>query len=194
MELADDLDIPYEEIRFRCAGINHMAFYLKFEHRQPDGSCNLYPDPGVSRRPGPRLEPRPLRDAPAFGYFVTESSEHFAEYTPYFIKEGRDDLIEKFGIPLDEYPKRCIEQIERWKSQAEDYRSRRQDRGRAVEGICVRRSSTSVWTGEPSVIYGNVRNSGCITSLPTNCAARGAVPRRCLTASSRPSSATCRRS
>ena len=52
------------------------------------------------------------------GYFVTESSEHFAEYTPYFIKEGREDLIEKFGIPLDEYPKRCIEQIARWKSQA----------------------------------------------------------------------------
>ncbi|MBB2863390.1 UNVERIFIED_ORG: alpha-galactosidase/6-phospho-beta-glucosidase family protein, partial [Rhizobium etli] len=57
------------------------------------------------------------------GYFVTESSEHFAEYTPYFIKEGREDLIEKFGIPLDEYPKRCIEQIERWKGQAEAYRT-----------------------------------------------------------------------
>ena len=50
------------------------------------------------------------------GYFVTESSEHFAEYTPYFIKDGRPDLIEKFGIPLDEYPKRCVEQVARWKS------------------------------------------------------------------------------
>ena len=52
------------------------------------------------------------------GYFVTESSEHFAEYTPWFIKEGREDLIEKFGIPLDEYPKRCVEQIARWKQES----------------------------------------------------------------------------
>jgi alpha-galactosidase len=104
------------------------------------------------------------------GYFVTESSEHFAEYTPYFIKEGREDLIEKFGIPLDEYPKRCIEQIERWKGQAAAYRS--------AEKIEVKQSKeyassiiNSVWTGEPSVIYGNQRNNGCITSLPSDCAA-----------------------
>ena len=57
------------------------------------------------------------------GYFVTESSEHFAEYVPWFIKRDRPDLIEKFGIPLDEYPQRCIENsLERWKSQAQDYR------------------------------------------------------------------------
>ncbi|MBP1844282.1 alpha-galactosidase/6-phospho-beta-glucosidase family protein [Rhizobium petrolearium] len=104
------------------------------------------------------------------GYFVTESSEHFAEYTPYFIKEGRDDLIERFDIPLDEYPKRCIEQIERWKDQAAAYRS--------ADKIEVNPSKeyassiiNSVWTGEPSVIYGNVRNNGCIPSLPANCAA-----------------------
>lgn len=104
------------------------------------------------------------------GYFVTESSEHFAEYTPYFIKDGRPDLIEKYGIPLDEYPKRCIEQIERWKGQAEAYRS--------ADRIEVEQSReyassimNSVWTGEPSVIYGNVRNNGCITSLPRDCAA-----------------------
>ena len=104
------------------------------------------------------------------GYFVTESSEHFAEYTPYFIKEGREDLIEKFGIPLDEYPKRCIEQVERWKSEAAAYRS--------ADKIEVAQSKeyassimNSVWTGEPSVIYGNLRNNGCITSLPDNCAA-----------------------
>ena len=57
------------------------------------------------------------------GYFVTESSEHFAEYTPYFIKEGREDIIEKFGIPLDEYPKRCVEQIARWKATSEQYKT-----------------------------------------------------------------------
>ncbi len=180
MELAHDLDIPYEEIRYRSAGINHMAFYLKFEHRQPDGSYkNLYPDlvrayrEGRAPKPGwnPRC-PNKVRYEmlTRLGYFVTESSEHFAEYTPYFIKEGREDLIEKFGIPLDEYPKRCIEQIARWKGQAETYRT--------ANTIEVKQSKeyassiiNSVWTGEPSVIYGNVRNNGCITSLPYNCAA-----------------------
>lgn len=180
MELAHDLDLPYEEIRYRSAGINHMAFYLKFEHRQPDGSYrDLYPDlvrayrEGRAPKPGwnPRC-PNKVRYEmlTRLGYFVTESSEHFAEYTPYFIKEGRGDLIEKYGIPLEEYPKRCIEQIERWKGQAEAYRS--------AERIEVEQSReyassimNSVWTGEPSVIYGNVRNNGCITSLPFDCAA-----------------------
>ncbi|MBP2550928.1 alpha-galactosidase [Neorhizobium galegae] len=180
MELAHDLDIPYEEIRYRSAGINHMAFFLEFEHRQTDGSYrNLYPDlvrgyrEGRAPKPGwnPRC-PNKVRYEmlTRLGYFVTESSEHFAEYTPYFIKEGREDLIEKFGIPLDEYPKRCIEQIARWKGQAEAYRS--------ADKIEVSQSKeyassiiNSVWTGEPSVIYGNLRNNGCITSLPADCAA-----------------------
>ena len=180
-ELARDLDIPVEEIRYRAAGINHMAFYLNFEHRQADGSYkNLYPELLKGYREG--RFPKPSHWNPRcpnkvryemltrLGYFVTESSEHFAEYTPYFIKEGREDLIEKYGIPLDEYPKRCIEQIERWKSQADAYK--------AAEKIEVKASHeyassivNSVWTGEPSVIYGNVRNNGCITSLPENCAA-----------------------
>ena len=180
-ELAHDLDIPVEEIRYRAAGINHMAFFLQFEHRQKDGSYrNLYPDLLKGYAEG-RL-PKPSTWNPRcpnkvryemlkrLGYFVTESSEHFAEYTPYFIKEGRPDLIEQFGIPLDEYPKRCIEQIERWKDVAASYRD--------AETIEVAASHeyasaivNSVWTGEPSVIYGNQRNNGCITSLPADCAA-----------------------
>lgn len=180
-ELARDLDIPVSEIRYRAAGINHMAFYLAFEHRQSDGSYrDLYPDLQAGYREG--RFPKPSHWNPRcpnkvryemltrLGYFVTESSEHFAEYTPYFIKEGRKDLIEKFGIPLDEYPKRCIEQAERWKSEAAAYKT--------AETIPVKASHeyassimNSVWTGEPSVIYGNVRNNGCITSLPANCAA-----------------------
>ena len=180
-ELARDLDIPVSEIRYRAAGINHMAFYLAFERRQPDGSYrDLYPALLAGYREG-RL-PKPSHGNPRcpnkvryemlarLGYFVTESSEHFAEYTPYFIKEGRDDLIERFGIPLDEYPKRCVEQVERWKSEAASYK--------AAETIEVKASHeyassimNAVWTGEPAVIYGNVRNNGCITSLPENCAA-----------------------
>jgi alpha-galactosidase len=180
-ELARDLDMPIGKIRYRAAGINHMAFYLKFEERMDDGSFrNLYPDLLAGYRDG--RFPKPSSWNPRcpnkvryemltrLGYFVTESSEHFAEYTPYFIKEGREDLIEKFGIPLDEYPKRCIEQIARWKKQSDAFKS--------AEKIEVEESHeyassimNSVWTGEPSVIYGNVRNNGCITSLPDDCAA-----------------------
>ena len=179
-ELARDLDIPIDEIRYRAAGINHMAFYLNFEHRQKDGSYrNLYPDLVAGYRAG-RI-PKPSSWNPRcpnkvryemltrLGYFVTESSEHFAEYTPYFIKDGRDDLIEKFGIPLDEYPKRCIEQVERWKSQAKEYRE-----AKSIEVKASREYAStimnSVVTGEPAVIYGNQRNGGCITNLPDDCA------------------------
>ncbi len=180
-ELARDLDIPVEDIRYRAAGINHMAFFLQFEHRQSDGSfVDLYPALHKGYREG-RL-PKPAdwnlrcpnkvryEMMTRLGFFVSESSEHFAEYTPYFIKVGRADLIEKFGIPLDEYPKRCIEQVARWKGEAEAYRK--------ADKIEVKASHeyasaivNSVWTGEPSVIYGNQRNNGCITSLPDDCAA-----------------------
>ncbi|PZF75379.1 alpha-glucosidase/alpha-galactosidase [Aestuariivirga litoralis] len=180
-ELARDLEIPLSEIRYRAAGINHMAFYLQFEQRQKDGSYrSLYPD--LLRGYEEGRFPKPSHWNPRcpnkvryemlkrLGYFVTESSEHFAEYTPYFIKEGRDDLIARFGIPLDEYPKRCIEQVARWSREAEQFR--------AAETIEVKASHEyassilhSVWTGEPSVIYGNLRNNGAITSLPAACAA-----------------------
>ncbi|WP_152046802.1 alpha-glucosidase/alpha-galactosidase [Aureimonas psammosilenae] len=180
-ELARDLDIPVSDIRYRAAGINHMAFFLEFEHRQKDGSYrDLYPALLQGYREG--RFPKPSHWNPRcpnkvryemltrLGYFVTESSEHFAEYTPYFIKEGREDLIEKFGIPLDEYPKRCIEQVEKWKAQADQYRSASRIEVKASKEYA---SSivNSVWTGEPSVIYGNQRNNGSITSLPAACAA-----------------------
>ena len=179
-ELARDLDIPIGEIRYRAAGINHMAFYLKFEHKQRDGSYkNLYPD--LLRGYTEGRYPKPSSWNPRcpnkvryemlkrLGYFVTESSEHFAEYTPYFIKEGREDLIEKFGIPLDEYPKRCVEQIARWKRESNALKNEPMELKPSHEYASA--IVNSVWTGEPSVIYGNQRNNGCITSLPDDCAA-----------------------
>ncbi len=181
LELSLDLGIPVEDIRYRAAGINHMAFFLKFEHRQKDGSfVDLYPalQQGYADGRFPKPSHWNLRCPnkvryemlKRLGFFVTESSEHFAEYTPYFIKDGREDLIEKFGIPLDEYPKRCVEQIARWKKESDAFKE--------AEKIEVKASHeyassivNSVWTGEPSVIYGNQRNNGCITSLPVDCAA-----------------------
>ncbi|MBM1220789.1 alpha-glucosidase/alpha-galactosidase [Ponticoccus sp. SC2-23] len=179
-ELARDLDLASSDLRYTAAGINHMAFYLNFEHRQPDGTYrDLYPDlrrgylAGEIPKPStwnPRC-PNKVRYEMLMklGYFVTESSEHFAEYVPYFIKRDRPDLIEKFGIPLDEYPKRCIEQIERWDVQAQQYREANEV---IVEPSHEYASDivNSVVTGEPSVIYGNVRNTGLIPQLPDGCA------------------------
>jgi alpha-galactosidase len=179
-ELARDLEIPISDIRYRAAGINHMAFYLQFEHKQKDGSFkNLYPD--LLRGYEEGRYPKPSSWNPRcpnkvryemlkrLGYFVTESSEHFAEYTPYFIKEGREDIIEKFGIPLDEYPKRCVEQIARWKRESNALKNEKMELTPSHEYASA--IVNSVWTGEPSVIYGNLRNNGCITSLPVDCAA-----------------------
>lgn len=178
-ELAKDLNLPIENIRYKAAGINHMAFYLNFEEIMEDGTYrDLYPDlhqayaDGSAPKPG--WNPRCLNKVryemmTRLGYFVTESSEHFAEYVPWFIKRDRPDLIEKFSVPLDEYPKRCVEQISRWESQAKEYRE--------ANTIEIKKSHeyastimNSVWTGEQSLIYGNVRNDGLITSLPDGCA------------------------
>lgn len=179
-ELARDLDIPIEDIRYRAGGINHMAFYLNFEHRQPDGSYkDLYPALRQGYREG--RFPKPSSWNPRcpnkvryemlmrLGHFVTESSEHFAEYTPFFIKRDRPDLIEKFGIPLDEYPVRCVEQIARWDRQAKEYR----EANTITVAASHEYASTimnSVVTGEPAVIYGNQPNRGYIPQLPDGCA------------------------
>jgi alpha-galactosidase len=103
------------------------------------------------------------------GHFVTESSEHFAEYVPWFIKTHRPDLIETFGIPLDEYPIRCEEQIAAWASQAAAYAN--------ADTLEVKPSNeyaatimNSVITGAPSVIYGNIPNRSYIPQLPQGAA------------------------
>ena len=179
-ELARDLEIPADTLRYRAAGINHMAFYLNFEARQPDGSYrDLYPalNAGYLKGAIPKPSswnarcPNKVRYEVMthLGYFVTESSEHFAEYVPWFIKTHRPDLIETFGIPLDEYPIRCEEQIARWAAQAEEYRK--------ADTILVKPTHeyaatimNSVVTGTPSVIYGNVPNRGFIPQLPAGAA------------------------
>jgi alpha-galactosidase len=103
------------------------------------------------------------------GYFVTESSEHFSEYVPWFIKRGRPDLVERFNIPLDEYPRRCERQIAEW----DELRRRLEDPN---EPVAVERSveygSTMIHsceTDRPAVIYANVPNRGMIDNLPPDC-------------------------
>ncbi|WP_420587533.1 alpha-glucosidase/alpha-galactosidase [Marivita sp.] len=180
-ELASDLQIPDAKIHYKSAGINHVAYFLKFEEIMEDGSYrDLYPDlhKGYANGTYPRPEsisnprcPNKVRYEmmKKTGYFATESSEHFAEYVPWFIKRDRPDLIERFGIPLDEYPKRCVEQIDRWKTELEEYKSADKiDVPNSVE--YASEIINSVWTGTPSVIYGNIANKGYIPQLPEGCA------------------------
>ncbi len=179
-ELTRDLEIPRDSVRYQVAGINHVAFFLSFEQRLKDGTWkNLLPALRegylAGRIPKPNEENKRCPNKVRYemmmrlGYFVTESSEHFAEYTPWFIKQGRPDQVAKYGIPLDEYPKRCIEQVAAWKEQAEDFRN--------ADEIVVEESGeyaatlmNAIVTGKPSVIYGNVINNGAISSLPDRCA------------------------
>ncbi len=112
MQLAEDIGVPYDDINYLCAGINHMAFYLKFERNGED----LYPMIRKVIEDGRVPDWNRVRYEmfSRLGYFVTESSEHFSEYVPWFIKRDRPDLIERFNIPLDEYIRRCEVQIAGW--------------------------------------------------------------------------------
>jgi alpha-galactosidase len=161
-ELARDLGLPADEIDQLAAGINHMAFFLRFEH---DGA-DLYPalrelDPPDANR----VRYEVLRH---FGAFVTESSEHFAEYVPWFIKDGREDLIERFNVPLDEYPRRCERQLEAWNAIGDEVElstAQSHEYGAHIIRACE--------TGQPYTFNGNVpnrfRDGLLIDNLPADC-------------------------
>lgn len=167
-ELSKDLGVDYKSLRYQCAGINHMAFYTKFERELPDGTReDLYPKlkeiAARGEEPGwNKVRYEILRRT---GHFVTESSEHFAEYVPWFIKRDRPDLIEKFNIPLDEYIRRCEEQIAAWEAQERELVSanRLEVKFSGEYGAKIMRAVT---TGKPAVINGNVANNGLIGNLP----------------------------
>jgi alpha-galactosidase len=172
MELAHDLDMAPEDLRYRVAGVNHVAFFLDLTDTQ---GRDLYPalrqGYGEGRLPKPPLLmprcPNKVRYEVMkhFGYFCTESSEHLAEYTPWFIKRDRPDLIENFGIPLDEYPKRCIEQRAEWQDQAAELTSgaplnhtKSHEMGADIINAIV--------TDTPLVTYINMANRGQIPHFP----------------------------
>jgi alpha-galactosidase len=170
--LAEDMCVPYDEINYICAGINHMAFYLKFERNGED----LYPrlrQVAEAKTYGRRY--RELADHVRYevfrrtGYFVTESSEHFSEYTPWFIKRDRPDLIERFEIPLDEYPVRCELQIAEWEAARAAFERGEleitHERSHEYGALIIH----SMETGQPRVVYGNVPNHGLIDNLPAGC-------------------------
>lgn len=167
-ELANDLGENYKDIRYQCAGINHMAFYSRFEKLHADGTReDLYPRLRQIAAEGraPQWNKVRYEVLRRTGYFVTESSEHFAEYVPWFIKRDRADLISEFNIPLDEYIRRCEEQIAAWEAQERELvgANRIDVRFSGEYGAKIMRA---VVTGKPTVINGNVANRGLIDNLP----------------------------
>ena len=174
-DLANDLGENINNIDYDCAGINHVAFYTRFEKRHADGQMeDLYPrlkalvetrDYGVNYD-GCTNHVR-YEMLKRLGYFVTESSEHFAEYNPWFIKNNQPELIEKFNIPINEYIRRCESQIADWDQQEQDLLS-------DAPMVCEKsveyaaRIITAIETDTPDVIYGNVLNNQLINNLPDN--------------------------
>ncbi|MBQ8606039.1 MAG: alpha-glucosidase/alpha-galactosidase [Clostridia bacterium] len=149
------------------AGINHMAWLLKLEDK--DGR-DLYPE--IKSRVQAALDDPECKNKVRidyikhFGYYCTESSEHNAEYNPFYIKSKYPELIDRYNIPLDEYPRRCIKQIEKWKDEYNELRNKTEvDRERSRE--YASRIMEAVVTDQPYKIGGNVLNTGLITNLPT---------------------------
>lgn len=161
--LLDGVGMKAENIQTKIAGINHMAWLLEITE---DGR-DLYPEiKERSKKQGaPDWDKVRHELMHTFGFYVTESSEHNAEYMPYFIKSRYPELIERYNIPLDEYPRRCIEQIKGWQTIREDtVKSKDLKHTRTVEYASY--IIEAMETGVPYKIGGNVLNNRLITNLP----------------------------
>ncbi len=161
----------HEPIKERIAGINHMAWLL--EIYDADGT-DLYPE--IRRRAAAKLEEELAKGNSTYGdltrleyirrlgYYCTESSEHNAEYNNFFIKSKYPELITRYNIPLDEYPRRCVNQIANWKKDRENYVSGNVSHTRTHEYASW--IMEAVVTDHPYKIGGNVLNRGLIDNLP----------------------------
>lgn len=165
-DLFDSLGMDHEGIQEKIAGINHMAWLLEVKR---DGQ-DLYPE--IKRLAKEKQKTKhqdmvrfELMDK--FGYYITESSEHNAEYHPYFIKHKYPNLVDQFNIPLDEYPRRCEEQISNWESMREEMVNNSQlthTRSHEYGSRIIEAIETNV----PFKFAGNVLNTGgLISNLPT---------------------------
>ena len=151
-----------KQIAFSCAGINHMAFYTRLEKAGVD----LYPrlfeamdKPDIYNTNKVRFEL--MR---RLGYFVTESSEHNAEYSPYFIPHGRE-FAAKYNVPIDEYLRRCdciVDEFARLKAFCRTDEPLEFKRSHEYGSTIIH----SIVTGTPTVVYGNAPNRGAISNLP----------------------------
>ncbi|MFS0787974.1 alpha-glucosidase/alpha-galactosidase [Shouchella sp. 1P09AA] len=166
-DLFKHLDMDHTGIQEKIAGINHVAWLLEVTK---DG-VDLYPE--IKRRAREKSKETHhdmvrFELMQRFGYYLTESSEHNAEYHPYFIKSAYPELIERFNIPLDEYPRRCVNQIEGWEKMKQSL----VNNGAITHDRSIEYGSRileAMETGQPFLFGGNVLNQGgLIANLPTN--------------------------
>lgn len=161
--IADQYDL--NDFQWKIAGINHMAFLLEITKNGED----FYPTIRelAAAKENPHHDSVRFELLKRFGYYITESSEHNAEYHPYFIKSKYPELIDELGIPLDEYLRRCEAQIAGWETMRDDIVNNGElthTRSREYASYIM----NAIVTGEPTVIAGNVLNKGLITNLPTD--------------------------
>ncbi len=161
LKIADEYDL--DDFQWKIAGINHMAWLLEITK---DGE-DFYPE--IRKRAleieNPHADSVRFELMKYFEYYVTESSEHNAEYHPYFIKSKYPELIDELGIPLDEYLRRCEQQIADWESQSVELLND-SELGHTKTREYASSIMNAIITGEPAVIAGNVLNKGFITNLP----------------------------
>jgi alpha-galactosidase len=164
--LAGFAGLPYEDVRYLVAGINHMAFFLRFEYRGQDAYPLLFK---ALEDPSRTTELVRFEMMRRLGYFVTESSEHQSEYVPYFIHHG-PEVIDRFRIPINEYIRRCEAIVARWQETERQLLGEGGDI--AIEPQSFEYGARIIHareTNRPAVIYGNVPNTGLITNLPQGC-------------------------
>ena len=150
------------------AGINHMAWLLDVRDR--DGK-DLYPEikaralkKNAEEKHGDMIRYEYIRN---LGYYCTESSEHNSEYNPFYIKSRYPELIERYNIPLDEYPRRCVNQIAGWEEERDNILKDGKithERSREYASYIME----AVVTNKPYQIGGNVLNTGLIDNLPAD--------------------------
>ena len=166
--LLEGLGIRVDGYKDFIAGINHMGWLLKIEDLEGNDLYPMIREKALEKSERERHSDRVRFDyLKYFGYYCTESSEHNAEYNPFFIKADHPELIEEYQIPLDEYPRRCVEQIENWKKQRDEiFQSGTVTHERSRE--YASRIMEAMKTDQPYRIAGNVINKGIITNLPAN--------------------------
>ena len=166
--LLETLGIPDQPVGFELiAGINHMAWLLDIRDKE---GRDLYPmirKLAKEKNAGEKHDNMVRLDyIDKLGYYCTESSEHNAEYNPYYIKSKYPELIDRFNIPIDEYLRRCVNQINGWEKQKAELLS-----GGDIEHTRSHEYAShimeSIMTNTPYSIGGNVLNCGLITNLPS---------------------------
>lgn len=175
--LARWINAPYDEINFLCAGINHQAFFLEFRRGKED----VYPQiwEAIGRPEVKAEEPVRVELMEHFGYFVTESSGHASEYSPYFRKSAQmvnEELVPRFSDPRNSwfdsartggYYRHCIQRLGKFQEEFDEIRNTDPGAERSHEyGSWI---IEAVETNNPIRVNGNVPNTGLITNLPEGC-------------------------